>query len=295
MKKLLILSGKGGTGKTTTSAAFIQFAQARAFADCDVDAPNLHLVQAVEGEPEAFDYLGSEKASIDPELCTGCGACADACRFGAIRKDGDRCRVDPYACEGCGVCAYMCPQKAVELHEDVAGQVLLYQGKQTFSTARLRTGRGNSGKLVSEVKLALFKHAPQADLAILDGSPGIGCPVISSISGADLVLVVTEPSLSGLSDLERVLRTAAGFQAKTAVCVNKADLSPAHADEIEAFCREHQVPFLGRVPYDRRASEAINAGKSLAEVGGPACEALRKIFDGAMALLAEPQRDPLGA
>ena len=209
MNKLLILSGKGGTGKTTTSAAFIYFAQARAFADCDVDAPNLHLVQSVEGEPEAFDYLGSEKASIDPELCTGCGACADACRFGAIRKDGDHCRVDPYACEGCGVCAYVCPQKAVELHEDVAGQVLLYQGEQTFSTAHLRTGRGNSGKLVSEVKLALFKHAPEADLAILDGSPGIGCPVISSISGADLVLVVTEPSLSGLSDLERVLRIGA--------------------------------------------------------------------------------------
>ena len=167
MKKLLILSGKGGTGKTTTSAAFIQFAQARAFADCDVDAPNLHLVHAVEGAPEAFDYLGSEKASIDPELCTGCGICADACRFDAIRREGDHCRVDPYACEGCGVCAYVCPQKAVELQEDVAGQVLLYQGEQAFSTARLRTGRGNSGKLVSEVKLALFKHAPQADLAIL--------------------------------------------------------------------------------------------------------------------------------
>ena len=291
MKKLLILSGKGGTGKTTTSAAFIRFSQAKAFADCDVDAPNLHLVEALEGEPKRYVYAGSEKAHIDPRQCIGCSQCMMVCRFNAIRMnaDGNKCEINEYACEGCGVCAYSCPMKAISMEEDIAGEQEVYTGERTFSTATLKMGRGNSGKLVSAVKLALYKHAPETELAIIDGSPGIGCPVISSISGVDQVLVVAEPSLSGLSDLERIVRTAASFEASTAVCVNKWDVSPEKTEAIEAFCRENGVPFVGRIPFDREASRAINDGRSLADVDCPASRALRQVYRSVMELMGLPE------
>lgn len=278
MKKLLILSGKGGTGKTTTASAFIRFSGAPAFADCDVDAPNLHLVEQVEGTREEQDYIGSQKAAIDPERCISCGMCAQFCRFGAVRRTGMTFSVDPYACEGCGVCTLVCGQKAISLSPDVAGRLTLIQGERTFSTAILKMGRGNSGKLVSSVKQALFLKAPEAPFAIIDGSPGIGCPVIASVSGVDLVLIVAEPSQSGISDLERLVRTTEGFRTKVAVCVNKYDLSPDDTRRIEDFCRDRQIPFLGCIPYDPTVSAAINQGKTVADLGGPACEALREIY-----------------
>ena len=290
LKKLLILSGKGGTGKTTTSAAFIRFSQARAFADCDVDAPNLHLVEELEGEPERYVYAGSEKARVDLDRCIGCGRCKTVCRFGAVRVREDRkCEINEYACEGCGVCAHVCPRNAIALEEDIAGSQAVYKGERTFSTAMLKMGRGNSGKLVSSVKLALYKNAPDTELAIIDGSPGIGCPVISSISGVDLVLIVAEPSLSGLSDLTRLVKTAESFQTQAAVCVNKWDVSPEQTEAIRAFCGENGVPFLGTVPFDPMASAAINDGKSLAEVDCPAREALKQVYRRAMELLNLPE------
>ena len=286
MKRLLILSGKGGTGKTTTAAAFVKMAEARAFADCDVDAPNLHLVAGVTGEPERSDFLGSEKAVIDPTKCIGCGKCIEHCRFNAIRmnKDG-KAQAHEYACEGCGVCQYVCPQNAVTMQEDVAGEQFLYKGEKVFSTAKLKMGRGNSGKLVTAVKLALFKNAPKTDLAIIDGSPGIGCPVIASVSGVDMVLVVAEPSLSGISDLERLLKTSETFDTRLAVCVNKWDVSPENTEKIRSFCRTQQVPFVGTIPYDPEASRAINAGYTLADVDCPAGRALKEIFHGVLNLL----------
>ncbi len=290
MKKLLILSGKGGTGKTTTSAAFIRFSQARAFADCDVDAPNLHLVEELSGELERCVYAGSEKAHIEPVQCIGCSQCMTVCRFDAISMTDDgKCAINEYACEGCGVCAHTCPMRAISLREDVAGSQEVYTGERTFSTATLKMGRGNSGKLVSAVKLALVKHAPDTELAIIDGSPGIGCPVMASISGVDQVLIVAEPSLSGLSDLTRIVKTAASFQTRTAVCVNKWDVSPARTEAIEDFCRANDVPFVGRIPYDSAASEAINTGRSLAEVDCPARWALQEVYRRVMELMELPE------
>lgn len=286
MKRLLILSGKGGTGKTTTAAAFIHFAKAKAVADCDVDAPNLHLVSAQTGRPERSDFFGGEKAVIDPSLCTGCGICREHCRFQAIEARNGGCTVNEYSCEGCGVCGYVCPQNAVKLHTDVAGQKELYLGEGVFSTAALKMGRGNSGKLVTEVKMDMLRNAPETDLAIIDGSPGIGCPVIASVSGMDLVLAVAEPSLSGISDLKRLVKTAGTFQTKLAVCVNKWDVSPENTGAIQAFCEETQIPFLGKIPYDKSASIAVNSGLSIAEIDCPARDALRKIYEAAGNLLA---------
>ena len=286
-KRLLILSGKGGTGKTTTAAAMIAFSQAPAFADCDVDAPNLHLVLQGEGTPEEQDYYGSEKAQIDPALCDGCGLCAARCRFHALERTETGYRVNEYACEGCGVCAWVCPRKAAALLSDRAGSLRVYRGERTFATAQLRMGRGNSGKLVAEVKSALQKAAPEAELAVIDGSPGIGCPVISSVSGVHLALIVAEPSLSGRSDLERLLKTAAALRVRTAVCVNKWDVSPRQTEEIEVLCRERGVPFVGKIPFDPQAAAAINSGRSVAALDCPARDALFAIYQQVVRLLAE--------
>ncbi len=293
MKRLLVLSGKGGTGKTTVSAAIIRLSAAGAVADCDVDAPNLHLIMQPSSEPERYDFMGGDKAAADKTRCIGCGKCETACRFGAIRLRDGIAAVNEYACEGCGVCVYVCPADAVHLLPDLAGSRELYRGDSVFSTATLKMGRGNSGKLVTEVKLAMLKAAPDCELAVTDGSPGIGCPVIASVSGMDLVLVVAEPSGSGISDLERLCRTAETFQAKLAVCVNKYDVSPEHAEAIEVFCREQGLPFAGRIPYDPLAVEAVNAGLSVIDVDCPAGTAVRNIYSELKRLLREePQTSP---
>ncbi|MGI6336820.1 MAG: 4Fe-4S binding protein [Eubacteriales bacterium] len=290
MKKLLILSGKGGTGKTTVAAAFIDFLNAEAFADCDVDAPNLHLVAGMHTQPERWDYYGSQKASIDPAKCIGCGVCLEKCRFDAISLRGGVCEVNEYACEGCSVCWYVCPQSAVTMNEDIAGEQMLYRDGRVFSTAKLKMGRGNSGKLVTEVKKALYNAAPEKKLAIIDGSPGVGCPVIASVSGVDLVLIVAEPSLSGIHDMERILKTTGILRAKAAVCVNKYDTCTENTEAIEEYCRENNVPFAGRIPFDKQASAAINAGHSLAAVECPARDALKNVFKDVMTLLGESDR-----
>ncbi len=279
MKKLLILSGKGGTGKTTTAAALAELAQVQALADCDVDAPNLHLVLSQTVPPRKKTFFGGDKAVVDPEKCVGCSICRHHCRFDALERIGKVYRVRDTACEGCGVCLHVCPQDAITLESDVAGEEELYLEKRVFSTARLKMGRGNSGKLVTNVKLALLKNAPECDLAIIDGSPGIGCPVIASVSGMDLVLVVAEPSLSGISDLQRLVKTAETFQAKLAVCVNKWDMSPENTAAIEAYCREAGLPFLGKIPYDKTAALAINEGKSIVSFPCAAGDAIKELYE----------------
>lgn len=287
MKRLLILSGKGGTGKTTTAAAFIRFSQTKAMADCDVDAPNLHLVNGQTTEPEISEFLGGDKAVIDPQRCIGCGICKEHCRFDALQEQDGIYRVQEVSCEGCGVCEYVCPEQAVKLVTDVAGTKKLYLGENVFSTATLKMGRGNSGKLVTEVKMAMLKHAPETEVAIIDGSPGIGCPVIASVSGMHLVLVVAEPSLSGISDLKRLVKTAETLQTKLAVCVNKFDMAPEKTEEIRQFCVECHIPFVGVLPYDPVASKMMNQGKSIADTDGPLKEALFHVYQNTMELLKD--------
>jgi len=285
MKKLLILSGKGGTGKTTTAAAFAAFSGARALADCDVDAPNRQLVLGRAETPVVSEFLGGDKAHIDADLCDRCGLCKDHCRFHAIEETNGGYAVNEFACEGCGVCAWVCPKMAVNLSTDVAGEKQLYRGDGVFSTARLKMGRGNSGKLVAEVKRDLYRNAGDADLAILDGSPGIGCPVIASVSGVDLILIVAEPSRSGLSDLMRLMKTARGLHVGLCVAVNKWDVSPDTTRAIEDLCRAEDVPFVGRVPYDGELAKAARGEGSMESLDSPGKQALYAVYENTMKLL----------
>lgn len=287
MKQLLILSGKGGTGKTTISSAFIKLAKAGASADCDVDAPNLHLVMETDETPQTSDYYGMPHAEIDFNLCNNCGSCEKNCRFEAIAFDGQY-KVDPFACEGCGLCSVLCPSGAVSMKPAVSGKLKLYKSaKRVFSTAQLKMGRGNSGKLVTEVKTAMRKNAPpDADLAIIDGSPGLGCPVIASLSGVDLVLIVAEPSLSGLSDMERIVKTAGMFQVDITVCVNKSDVNSGLTQAIKAFCEKMKIPFAGEVPFDPEAVKAVNRGLTIVDIECRAGAAVKNIFTKVKQLLS---------
>ena len=279
MKQLLILSGKGGTGKTTVAGALIKLAQARAYADCDVDAPNLHLSMAQTGEAERIDYHGMPKAQIDAEICIGCGQCEEHCRFDAIVFENGYV-VDPFSCEGCGVCEAVCPVNAVSMHPAVAGEQMLYRAAYSvFSTAQLKMGSGTSGMLVSEVKKQMKSVDIGADLAIIDGSPGIGCPVIASISGVDLVLIVAEPSVSGISDMERIIKTAQTFHTKTVVCVNKYDTNLKKTEAIMAYCKEQDIPYVGNIPYDENAVKAINQGLTIVDIVCDAGLAAQDVFN----------------
>ena len=286
MKQLLILSGKGGTGKTTVAGAMIKLSQARAYADCDVDASNLHLSMIHTNIPERFDYYGMPKAQIDAEICIGCGNCEEHCRFDAIiQKNGYV--VDPFSCEGCGVCDAVCPVNAVSMRPGVAGEQMLYRTPHSvFSTAQLKMGSGTSGKLVTEVKKRMFSSLlPETELAIIDGSPGIGCPVIASLSGVSMVLIVAEPSVSGISDMGRILHTAEIFHTPTCVCVNKADVNYELTKQIERFCKEKQIPFVGTIPYDPQAVTAINDGITIVETDCPSGRAVRQIYAETLRLL----------
>ncbi len=287
MKQLLILSGKGGTGKTTIASAFIKLSDAKAYADCDVDAPNLHLITGWNVEPEKSDYYGLPKAEINSELCIQCDQCRQNCRFDAISIKGTYI-VNPFACEGCGVCAYVCPVEAITLAPAVAGDLMLYSDKKkVFSTAQLKMGSGTSGMLVTEVKKQMKSAAVGDTLSIIDGSPGIGCPVIASLSGVDMVLIVAEPSISGISDMERIINTAGKFGTKTAVCVNKYDTNIENTVKIEQFCKQQGLPFIGRIPFDSNAVKAINSGQTIVDINCTSGTAVKEIYDKAVILLSE--------
>lgn len=286
MKQLLILSGKGGTGKTTIASAFIRLSKAKAYADCDVDAPNLHLITVQTSDPKKSDYYGLPKAEINPEVCIQCDQCRQCCRFDAISVDKIY-SVDDVACEGCGVCEYICPVQAISLKPSVDGELMLYVDEEVFSTAQLKMGSGTSGMLVTEVKKQMRFEAPPTQLAIIDGSPGIGCPVIASLNGVDMVLIVAEPTLSGISDMVRIIDTAAKFGIRIAICINKFDTNLENTKKIEEFCTKKGFPFIGWIPFDSDAVKAINNGQTIVDIDCPSGDAVKSVYERTMELLFE--------
>lgn len=284
MKQLLILSGKGGTGKTTIAGAFIKLSSAKAYADCDVDAPNLHLVMNQSSEAIRSDYYGLPKAEINPDLCVRCDLCRQNCRFDAIRS-APKYKVDYYACEGCGVCEVICPSRAISLKSAAAGELMLYADDAVFSTAQLKMGSGTSGMLVTAVKKQIKSALVNTELAIIDGSPGIGCPVIASLSGVDMVLIVAEPSISGISDMERIIKTAEKFQTQIVICINKYNTNIENTEKIESFCQKFKLPFAGRIPFDPDAVKAINHGQSIVDIECAAGRAAKDVFNRTIKIL----------
>lgn len=293
MKELLILSGKGGTGKTTIASAFIKLADNKAYADVDVDAPNLHLVMNQVSEPKRSDYYGLDKAEIDLSLCTECDLCRQHCRFDAISYTRVY-EVDYFACEGCGVCEAICPVEAITLKPAIAGELMLFEENEAlFSTAQLRMGSGNSGLLVMEVKKQLKAEVEQknlaVDYAIIDGSPGIGCPVIASLNGVEMVLIVAEPSISGISDMERIIKTAERFQTKIAICINKYDTNVEKTEKIKLYCKNNNLPFVGEIPFDKEAVGAINKGQTIVDIDSSSGQAVKGVFAKTIKILLDDQ------
>jgi MinD superfamily P-loop ATPase len=290
MKELVVISGKGGTGKTTILASFAALAARSVLADCDVDAPDLHLLLHPEVEHQE-EFRGGRLAVIDETRCIHCERCWEACRFDAITPD---LHVEALDCEGCGACRIVCPVGAVELQERVAGD--WFRGTTKYGpmlSARLRPAEENSGKLVALVRREARVWAEQMaiELLLTDGPPGIGCPVIASLGNADRALVVSEPTPSGVHDLERALGLCRHFRVPALVCVNKCDLNPALDREIRAACAALQVTVTTSIPFDEAVPRAIAQGVPLVEFDdGPASQAVRAVWQQVRAILADSLR-----
>jgi len=277
MKQLAVISGKGGTGKTSLAASFAYLARDTAVTgDCDVDAPDLHLILNPT-VTEAREFHALPLAVIDASRCTACGECEASCRFHAIRH----LQVERLHCEGCGVCQLVCPEQAITMAERLAGHVYLSRTRLgPLVHASLLPGEATSGKLVTMVRDMASGLARKLvkEMVIIDGSPGIGCPVIASLTGSNLALVVTEPTLSGMHDLNRVLTVADHFGIDALVCINKYDLNMDNSAMIEDHCRSAGVPIAGRVPFDPQVSRAIVARRAAVELEGPASEAIKDLW-----------------
>lgn len=265
MKEIIVISGKGGTGKTSILASLAVLAKPVVVADCDVDAADLHILLSPE-VLERNDFLGGAKVEINPRLCTACGKCAELCRFDAISLTGEgnekvkaTYRIDPIACEGCGVCAQFCPEKAIEMTDAVNGRWFVSQCRVgPMVHGRLNPAEENSGKLVTIVRNRAREIASKEhmDLILVDGAPGVGCPVIASLSGADAALIVAEPTLSGLHDMQRVSQLAGHFGIRAFVCINKWDINPEITEQISQAGKQMGVEVLGKVRYDLAVTRA---------------------------------------
>jgi MinD superfamily P-loop ATPase len=303
MKQLVILSGKGGTGKTSVAAAFAHLAHDGVFplnavlADADVDAANLELVLRPQ-RLETHEFIGSSVAVIDPQLCQGCGICEQVCRFDAVlpplREDlNSWYAIDPIACDGCAACVYQCPEEAIRMEPQVAGG--WYRSESRYGPlfhADLYPAQENSGKLVTLVKqntrlCALDNDVP---LIIVDGPPGIGCPVIAAAAGADLALIITEPTIAGVHDLNRILQTTNHFRIPALVVINKADIFPEGSAQIEAICDELDVELVGRIPFDPFVTDAMLNGEPVTayRAEAPSSQALSAIWQTVSARLIPP-------
>ncbi|TAJ43901.1 ATP-binding protein [Methanofollis fontis] len=282
MKRLAVVSGKGGTGKTVVTGGFAACAARTmrlTMADCDVDAANLALLfdhTVRDSKP----YFGMQCAAIDSSLCIECGICAEKCRFGAIHLEEDGYRVDPIECEGCGVCAHVCPAGAVSLRDFRHGEIFYSEtGIGPLFHARLTPGSGTTGLLVTEVKQWALEVGGDADLLLIDGPPGIGCPLISTVTGCNAVLAVTEPSMSGLSDLGRLVRVCEGFPVRIFCAINRYDLEEGITAEIAAYCAEQDIPVLGLIPFDPAVPGAVRSRTPVTALDTPAGEAVRGVWE----------------
>ena len=284
LKQITVISGKGGTGKTTLVASFAALAENKVVADCDVDAPDLHLLlhpEIIERE----EFKGLKVAVMDKTLCTECGTCEETCRFNAIAlTEESGYAVNPARCEGCGACVFMCPQEATVLKERVSGYTFISKTEYgTMAHAQLNIAEETSGKLVTEVRDRAQQVAEkeQRELILIDGAPGIGCPVIASLTGVDLALVVTEPTMSGLHDLERILDVTRHFGIGSVVCINKYDINEENSRRITDFCRQRGIEVVGNIPYDSVVTEAMVAGKPVIEFSeGRVSDAIKNVWEG---------------
>ncbi|MEN8191367.1 MAG: ATP-binding protein [Bacteroidota bacterium] len=269
MKEIVVISGKGGTGKTSLTASFAELAGENVVvADCDVDAADMHLLM----EPDfakSEDFYSGYIAKINQDKCKQCGVCVSACQFDAFQRKNGKYTIDPIACEGCGFCTSRCPMNAIEMQDAYSGKLYVSKTKNgnPMVHARLGIGADNSGKLVTQVKneakeIAINKNI---DFIVVDGSPGIGCPVVSSLAGADFVVLVTEPSVSGFHDLKRVYELLKSFRLTAGCIINKSDLNPEITNEIKSFLKEENIIHLADLPYDEKFTEAMTNGKTIVE------------------------------
>jgi MinD superfamily P-loop ATPase len=288
MKELVVISGKGGTGKTSIVAAFAALAKNAVMADCDVDAADLHLILEPKVK-QTSDFSGGKEATIITEKCIGCGKCRDMCRFDAVKFNGQgndvvdkTFTIDPISCEGCKVCVEFCPADAIEFNDSINGQWFISDTRfGPMVHAKLGIAEENSGKLVTVIRKEAKRIAQEQkkDLLIVDGSPGIGCPVIASITGADIVLVVTEPTLSGKHDLDRVSKLTANFGIETLICINKADINPQITGQISEDARQRGLKVIGKIPYDEAFTKAQIIKASVVEyTGGAITEQIKALW-----------------
>ena len=280
MKELIVISGKGGTGKTSILAAFASLAGKKVLCDADVDAADLHLIMAPR-ILERHDFVSGHTAVIDSDKCDQCGLCRELCKWNAISEDFV---VDPIGCEGCGVCFYFCPEKAIDFPLDTCGEWFLSDTRfGPMAHASLGIAEENSGKLVSLIRQQGKMLAEKNNMGLLltDGPPGIGCPVIASLGGASAALIVAEPTVSGKHDMERVAELAAFFNVPTMVCVNKFDLNPEMGQAIESFAKEKNITVMGRIPFDPVFTRATVQGKTVIEFdpGSEGSGAVEKIWE----------------
>lgn len=265
--EIAVISGKGGTGKSCISAAFATLTERVVLADCDVDAANLHIIfNPTHSEEHVF--VSGQKAVIDKDICTNCGVCIDYCRFDAIAEIDGEVEILETSCDGCQLCSRICPVEAISMVDENKSRMYagdFRNGKMVYG--RLSPGEENSGRLVDIVRTKAKEVAELNNLEtiILDGPPGIGCPVISTITGVDYVVIVTEPTLSGLHDLKRTLEVTAHFKVPTRVIVNKFDLNAEMAQQIEDYCAEQDVKTIAKIPFDTQVVEAMIQCKSIVE------------------------------
>ena len=269
MKEIVVISGKGGTGKTSITASFAMLGgKDIVVADCDVDAADMHLLMQPDWE-KSEDFYSGVIAEIDQEKCIKCGKCADVCRFNAIPIINKKYVVNTLNCEGCGYCFHICPTDAITMNEQNVGKWFISNTKadNVMVHARLGIGAENSGKLVAKVKNEAKRIAEETDkqFIVVDGSPGIGCPVVSSLSGADFVVLVTEPTVSGLHDLKRVYELVKKFNIPAGCIINKADLNTKVAQQIEKFLKEEKITYIADLPYDEMFTKAMTNGQTIVE------------------------------